>query len=362
MEPHDQLPRRPQLRQGRIYPRGKRGILWIAYYDADGCERRESSRSTDPRQADRLLRQRLVAKERGERYLRPRRLTLSQLLDGLREHYTTQASRSWPRFSHCCDRLTEHFGAECRISRLDHDALEGYIRARLAVAAPATIRLELRVLSAAFKIGMRRKWVPAAPLFPTVHVANTRTACFTDAELAALLHALPEPIRSLTEFGSLTGWRLRECLRLRWSSVNFEDHTIRLHPAESKSGRGRVFPFRTLPALAALLQRQRAERWRIERERGVAVEFVFHRQGRPIVSHYDVWEKACAQAGLHDRRFHDLRRYAAQRLVRAGVARSEAMALLGHQTESMFVRYAINDLPMLERAVGKIAALSERKE
>ena len=33
------------------------------------------------------------------------------------------------------------------------------------------------------------------------------------------------------------------------------------------------------------------------------------------------------------------------------------MALMGHETESMFVRYALNDLPMLEKAVAKVAAL-----
>lgn len=30
---------------------------------------------------------------------------------------------------------------------------------------------------------------------------------------------------------------------------------------------------------------------------------------------------------------------------------------MGHETKSMFIRYALNDLPMLERAVGKVAAL-----
>ena len=48
------------------------------------------------------------------------------------------------------------------------------------------------------------------------------------------------------------------------------------------------------------------------------------------------------------------------RLVRAGVARSEAMGLLGHETESMFSGYALNDVPALERAVEKLAALDAK--
>ncbi|HYM81659.1 MAG TPA: hypothetical protein VEY91_09655 [Candidatus Limnocylindria bacterium] len=71
-------------------------------------------------------------------------------------------------------------------------------------------------------------------------------------------------------------------------------------------------------------------------------------------------EGGCRSAGLVNRRFHDLRRYAAMRLVRAGVARSEAMGL-PRETESMFTRYALNDVPALERAVEKLAALDTPK-
>jgi hypothetical protein len=37
------------------------------------------------------------------------------------------------------------------------------------------------------------------------------------------------------------------------------------------------------------------------------------------------------------------------------------MGLLGHETESMFTRYALNDVPALERAVEKLAALDAPK-
>jgi len=86
-----------------------------------------------------------------------------------------------------------------------------------------------------------------------------------------------------------------------------------------------------------------------------------HLVGRPIRDIDDAWRSACKRAELVDRRFHDLRRYAAMRLVRAGVARSEAMVLLGHETDSMFTRYALNDVPALERAVEKLAALDAKR-
>ena len=93
------------------------------------------------------------------------------------------------------------------------------------------------------------------------------------------------------------------------------------------------------------------------RERGVVVAHVFHRDGRPTRDLADAWKAACLVAELKDRRFHDLRRYACARMIRAGLAPTEAMALMGHKTLSMHLRYGIVDLPMLERAVAKVAAL-----
>ena len=42
---------------------------------------------------------------------------------------------------------------------------------------------------------------------------------------------------------------------------------------------------------------------------------------------------------------------------RAGVSRSVAMKLSGHQTESVYRRYAIADSAALEEGVGKLASL-----
>ena len=49
-------------REGRVYARGKKGTQWIAWYDCEGREHRESIGSRDPRVADRKLRARLSAK------------------------------------------------------------------------------------------------------------------------------------------------------------------------------------------------------------------------------------------------------------------------------------------------------------
>jgi hypothetical protein len=51
---------------------------------------------------------------------------------------------------------------------------------------------------------------------------------------------------------------------------------------------------------------------------------------------------------------HDLRRTAVRSLERAGVPRSAAMAMVGHQTESIYRRSAIVDAGVLRDAASKI--------
>lgn len=82
---------------------------------------------------------------------------------------------------------------------------------------------------------------------------------------------------------------------------------------------------------------------------------MFHRQGKPIVDYRGSWEAACTAAGCPGRIPHDLRRTAARNLLRAGVAQSWAMKLLGHKTDAIFRRYAITNEADLREAVLKLA-------
>jgi len=56
---------------------------------------------------------------------------------------------------------------------------------------------------------------------------------------------------------------------------------------------------------------------------------------------------------------HDFRRTAVRNLERAGVARSSAMKMVGHATESIYRRYAIQDETMLREASAKLEAWTD---
>ncbi len=122
---------------------------------------------------------------------------------------------------------------------------------------------------------------------------------------------------------------------------------------------GREFPVNALPELVGLLRRQRELTSQIEREHGVVIPWVFHRQGKSIRDFRSAWESACKRAGLVGMIPHDFRRTAVRNLERAGVARSVAMKLVGHKTESIYRRYAIVSQRDLAEGVAKLAALRQ---
>jgi integrase len=177
----------------------------------------------------------------------------------------------------------------------------------------------------------------------------------SDADIAALMKELPEPIRPVVRFCYITGWRLKsEVLSLRWAQVSSD--AIRLEPGTTKSGEGREWPLTAHPELARLIEQQRTYTCEVERGKGQIVPWVFHREGRPIRNMKGAWARACERAGLKLIP-HDLRRSAVRNLERAGVPRSVAMKLVGHKTEAIYRRYAIVAPQDLAEGVAKLAAL-----
>jgi integrase len=185
---------------------------------------------------------------------------------------------------------------------------------------------------------------------------NVRTGFFEEDERQALLTALPEPLRQLARFLSLTGWRLGEALSLTWAQVDDKVGVIRLEPGTTKNNDGRTFPFAKLPELAVMLGEQRAATRALELEEGRIVPLVFHVRGEPIwpKRFYRQWWEAAKAAKVYRewadpltgkvRRGpipHDFRRTVVRNLERARVARSVAMKLTGHKTESVYRRQAV---------------------
>lgn len=107
-----------------------------------------------------------------------------------------------------------------------------------------------------------------------------------------------------------------------------------------------------------MLEQQAAWTDELQRRRRMVVPFVFHKNGKPMSNFRKAWSRAKTRAGVDgDLRPHDFRRSAARNFDRAGVRRSTAMKLMGHKTESIFLRYSVGDHADLEEGVARIVLL-----
>lgn len=342
---------------GRVYQRGD--VWWIAY-SVRGRKFRESSHSTNCRDAERLLRLRLGQVAVGRHAPDAERVTFEDLVSMVEADYKANGRRSLNRALRAIRHLRDEFGRD-RAVAITNDRLTTYIADRLeAGAARATIAAELAALRRGFNLALQAGRLLSRPHFPRLALDNARQGFVSDSDFEALARALPRAVAAPVRFAFLTGWRLpSEVLTLTWDRVDFEAGEVRLYT--SKNGKPRVFPFGLLPELASLLRDQLEATRSAEKDSGTIIPHVFHRDGRPVRNIRRAWLSATKAAHLPGLIPHDLRRSAVRRLERAGVSRSVAMQLTGHKTEAVYRRYAIVAKSDLEVGVAKLAGLTPEK-
>jgi integrase len=314
---------------GRIYTRGD--IFFIAYSD-HGREFRESTRSRNVEDAKRLLEQRLAA-------CRPHAPTGSpgvpfdDLCQRYLDEYRIRQFRTPDTAGGRVKNLRAFFGGMAAETITTAHLQQYQARRREAGAAAATVNRETAALKRMFRLARAAGRVVTMPYFPECLPENPpRQGFFEHAEYLAVRRHLPPPFQDVLDFAYYSGWRHREITELTWDEIDESGGVIRLHPARSKTRRGRVLPIS--PPLGTVLDRRAALRQHGD-------PLVFKRDGIPRRTWIKAWPEACRQAGVPGRRLHDCRRTAARNLVRAGVPERVAMMLLGHSTRAIFERYNI---------------------
>jgi integrase len=255
--------------------------------------------------------------------------------------------------------LAAVFGTD-RALQITAERVAQYVTARLdAKAKPATLQKELAALRRMFTLAVHGpKLTPGhVPYVPSLEVQNARAGFFEDTDYQAIRRHLAVDVQPVTDFMLWTGWRMQETLGLQWRQVDFPHGVIRLDVGTTKNDEGRELPFDVLPELRGVLERQREHTEAVQKRTGQIISRVFHRGGAQIKDFLHGWHAACEKAGLAGRIPHDFRRTAVRRYERAGVARSVAMKLTGHKTESVYRRYAIVSSADLRAGLAKVAAL-----
>ncbi len=228
-----------------------------------------------------------------------------------------------------------------------------YVAERLKCCARGTVKYELSILRRGMGLMVDMEQLRVLPKFPKLRGSPPRKGWLEVEQLEEILRHLAPVYVPAIRFLSMTGWRLREALGLRWEQVDFKCGIVRVE--ETKNRHPREFPFNAYPPLETLLKDQRARVSLVERARRAVCPWVFpSRSGRQIKQVWFAWGDARTKAGYPAALIHDLRRTVVRRLERAGVPRRIAMAITGHKTESVYARYDIVDERDLAEGVRKL--------
>jgi hypothetical protein len=187
-------------------------------YGVRGARHCESSHTTSKRAAMDLLRERIGKRNDNTLTGRPDRVTLVELKEGLRKHYTRENNASWTRAAQAFAHVQAFFGADARAISITKTRVSDYQDARLeAEAARNTVRYEVGVLSAAFGVAVEHDVLASMPVFKQLAEGEKRSGFFEPGDFAALVLHLRSDLAELVRFLRMTGWRRGVGVGLLWS-------------------------------------------------------------------------------------------------------------------------------------------------
>jgi integrase len=345
---------------GTIRARGRRFLL--DYYDARGRRHRDTVQAPTRKEAERILKQREGDLAHGRVIYSPAdRVLFDDLTAALVSDYQINRKRSLGKAEKSVEHLTQFFGGWRAVNITAQQVRAYIVQRQQAGFANGSVNRELAALKRAFRLAVEAKVLSAdaVPHIALLKEAPPRRGFFEREQFEAVRRHLPVALKSLVTVACITGWRIRsEILPMQWRQVDLAAETIRLDPGSTKNDEGRLFVM--TPELKATLAAQWADTDALQRATGQIIPFVFHRNGNRIKSFRRAWLLACKQAGVPGRIPHDFRRTAVRNLERAGIARSVAMKMVGHKTESIYRRYAIVSEGDLREAAKKLASIDQR--
>jgi integrase len=239
-------------------------------------------------------------------------------------------------------------------TRITDTHIREYIQARKDEGGSnATINRELSALKRMFNLGAKKR-PPKVDMTRVPHIEmlkedNARQGFLEYGQYLALLKALPEHLRGPVSFAYKTAWRKEEVCTLKWRQVDLDQGIVRLEPGMTKSGKGRTIYLDD--ELRGILR----TKW--EERKGLLPWVFLNADGTDRVKGFrKAWTRACKDAGVPGRLFHDLRRSGVRNMVRAGIPENTVMKISGHETRCIFNRYDIVSDADLKAAAERQAA------
>lgn len=249
--------------------------------------------------------------------------------------YARNRKRSWKKDVQSMRMLNQALG-ELPLEEIRPQVVEGFLR-QLRVKGPSgkplkdsTLNLHMALLKTVLNRAVVNGLVEHYPLrgLKLFKLDNQRDRVLSPTEFEALRAACPAHLKPIVTMAFFTAMRRGEILNLRWDQVDLKAGVIRLAAGDTKTAERREVPLDA--GLRALIQAQ---------PRVAGLDRVFTWRGRAIADIKTAFNKACADAGITDFRFHDLRHCAITNLRKAGVDQTTIMSISGHKTAHVFRRY-----------------------
>ncbi len=292
------------------------------------------------------------------------------ILDNLAEHYVADWSGKDPYIGGRVAFWTKYLGTKKLVDITAQDIrglLKDFAEGRAShprspddkttrkpgPRAPSTVNRLKVTISSMFTYAMRHDWVTQNPArrVPQAKLSGQRCRFLNEDERSRLLQACRESdwhrLYLLVLMALTTGARKAELMNLHWSDIDFGQGLATLN--DTKNGDPRILP---LPNVAL-------EELKNHREIGSGLVFPSRRIPSKPFEFRKQWERALADSGIKDFRFHDLRHSAASYLVMAGATLHEAAEVLGHRSVATTKRYAHlstkHKVELVERVLGGVA-------
>ena len=255
--------------------------------------------------------------------------TLSHLVIKYREEVVPEL-KSKRHYTYKLNKLLKHKICYYNLLQLNSSNVYQYKKElQKEGLAPKTININLQMLRRIWHIAKVR-WnitLPAQSPFALVSmekVNNERDIQLTDEEFKKLLDVASNSklicLADMIKFAALTAARYSEIAGLLRSNVNFNKKTATF--METKTTPSHTIPLHD-DAIA------------IPRQYPFGDKF-FHIKSRESFRHY--WEKARKDAGLAQFRFHDIRSFAANRMLLSGMSEIEVAAIGNWKTLAVLHR------------------------
>lgn len=331
----------------RIYPRGKKGILW-ADFTVDGERVKRSTGTTSRAAAEEwaatLARDLWRTRRLGEA---PTVTWDAAVLAWLGEHGHL---RSIEDIKYRLNWFTPHLQGR-PLTTLTAERVRELAALRKAekvkgggTTSNATVNRHLAEVSKILHYAHERSWLPAVPPIAKMHEPAKRVTWLTSEEARALLSELPPHLRAMAAFSLATGLRETNVRLLCWQQIDMKRRVAWIYADQAKAGKDLSVPLNEQAMLVLRSQEGQHARWVFpvphwETPEGEEVAVQISNAPTGKISNH-AWRKACVRAGLPKLRFHDLRHTWASWHVQAGTPLPVLQELGGWASLAMVQRYA----------------------